>query len=268
MEILKDRCVGCGNCIAWCPMGCIYIGEDGLAEVNLDECVECNNCFRMCPDEGRSPTLVKFARRVLKTLHLTYVPPPDVCPTGALHPPDLEWPRVVRSYFSDPTTSHEYATGVRGRGTEEVKTNDVTGRLGYGDVGFQIDVGRPGIGARFKDVEKISMALAMLGVDFEPKNPVTFLMSDAKTGKIRDDILNEKVLSCIIEFKTDVEKIPEILEKLRNVSTLVETVISVAVAARCNPDGSIPYQDIVRKAGWTLSDAGKTNLGLGRPLAQ
>ena len=33
MEIDKDKCVGCGNCHTICPMGAIYLGEDGKSTV-------------------------------------------------------------------------------------------------------------------------------------------------------------------------------------------------------------------------------------------
>jgi hypothetical protein len=46
----------------------------------------------------------------------------------------------------------------------------------------------------------------------------------------------------------------------------VDTLISVGVASKCLPDGSIPHEDWVKKAGYSLSPNGKTNIGLGRPL--
>ena len=61
-------------------------------------------------------------------MRLRFDPEPDVCPTAAFEPDELAWPRVVRRAFSDPRVPHE-STGVDGRGTEEVKTNDVTGRV-------------------------------------------------------------------------------------------------------------------------------------------
>ena len=56
-----------------------------------------------------------------------------------------EWPRVVRRAFSDPRVPHE-STGVHGRGTEEVKTNDVSGRVQAGEAGFHDRVRPPGRG--------------------------------------------------------------------------------------------------------------------------
>ena len=108
---------------------------------------------------------------------------------------------MVRRAFSDPRVPHE-STGVEGRGTEEVKTNDVSGRVKVGEVGFTIEFGRPGVGVWFRDIQKMSWALAKAGVSFEKKNPVTSLMSDVATGTLREDILDEKVLSAIVEIKS------------------------------------------------------------------
>ena len=59
------------------------------------------------------------------------------------------------------------------------------------------------------------MALAELGVAFEEENPVTALMVDKKTGKINEDVLNERVLSAIIECKIETERLKEVLEALK-----------------------------------------------------
>jgi hypothetical protein len=157
---------------------------------------------------------------------------------------------------------------VGGRGTEEIKTNDVTGRLGEGEAGIVVELGRPGVGAHFRDVEKIAMALAHLNPHFEPYNPVTQLMEDPKTGKMKEEVLDEKVLSAIIEIKTTLEMVPEYLSTLKDVQSMVDTVFSVGVASRCLSDGSIPHEKYVVDAGYTISPNGKTNLGLGRPLYQ
>jgi ferredoxin len=265
MNIDKTKCVGCGNCHAICPMGAISLDADGKSVVNQDECVECSTCYRVLRNEGYPAILVRAIRKVLSFLHLQYMAEVDVCPTGALTPPDLEYPRSLRAAFSDPTVVHA-GTGVGGRGTEEIKTNDVSGRLRTGEAGIVIELGRPGTGAHFKDVEKIAMALAPLEPQFEPFNPVTQLMVDTKTGKMKDEVLDEKVLSAIIEVKTRLEKIPDYLKTLEAVKGEVDTVFSVGVASKCLPDGTIPHEKWVKEAGYSLSPNGKTNLGLGRPL--
>jgi ferredoxin len=265
MDIDKTKCVGCGNCHAICTMGAIYLDQDGKSVVNQDECVECFTCYKVLKNEGYRPWFVKLVRRVLSQFRLSYLAELNVCPTGALTPPTLEWPRIIRAFFSDPSTAHP-STGMKGRGTEEIKTNDVTGRLRKGEAGVVIELGRPAVGARFRDIEKVSMAVARLRPQFETQNPVTQLMSNQETGKIREDILDEKVLSAIIELKIPVERIAEILSGLQKIQGEIDTTMAIGIASRCRPDGTIPHEEWVKKAGYATSANGKTNLGLGRPL--
>jgi len=265
MEIDKKKCVGCGNCHAVCTMGVITLDEDGKSVVNQDECVECSACYRLLRSEGYPPWFVRATRKVLSFFRLGYLGDVDVCPTGALTLPELKWPRIIRAEFSDPTITHP-GTGVGGRGTEEIKSNDVTGRIRKGEVGLVVEMGRPGTGAYFRDIEKVAMALAPLQPTFEAMNPVTQLMADPKIGKMREEVLNEKVLSAIIEMKTKLERIPEFLQAIEKVAKQIDTVMSVGVASKCLPDGTALHEEWVRKAGHFLSPNGKTNLGLGRPL--
>jgi ferredoxin len=262
--INPGKCVACGNCVPVCPMGAIYL-EDGLAQVNQDECVECSTCYRFLPSEGLPPALVRFARRAIQLLRLRFDQPLDRCPTGALEPPELEWPRSLRRAFSDPLVVHD-DTGLAGRGTEEIKTNDITGRIGEGEAGVVIDLGRPGIGVRFGDIQKVTVALAALGTEFEAENPVTLLMEDRATGRLKPEILEEKLLSAIIEFKTTLDRLPQYLRAIDEVEGELDTVICIGVASHCGPDGAIPHRAVCEEAGWVLSSNGKTNLGLGRPV--
>jgi ferredoxin len=265
MDIDKTKCVGCGNCHIICTMGVISLDEDGISVVNQDECVECGTCYRVLRNEGYWAWFVRAVRKVLFFSRLGYLADADLCPTGALTPPDLIWPRILRAQFSNPTVVHP-GTGVPGRGTDEIKSNDVTGRLRAGEAGIVVEIGRPGIGTFFRDVEKVAMALAPLEPVFEPENPVTHLIADFKTGRMKEEVLDEKVLSAIIELKIDLERIPAFLQALETVQHEIDTVISVGAASRCLPDGTIPHEVWVKKAGYPLSPNGKTNLGLGRPL--
>jgi hypothetical protein len=208
---------------------------------------------------------VRLVRRTAELLRLRFDPEPDVCPTSALTPDELEWPRTVRRAFSDVLVTHE-STGILGRGTEEVKTNDVTGRLGPGNAGFVVELGRPSVGARFTDIQRVSMALADAGVEFEEKNPVTTLMTDPGRGTIDPDILDEKVLSAILELRIPMEGVATLLEVLRRVAGEIDTVMSVGIAARCDEDGCNELETILPDSGVEILRA-KTNLGLGRPSA-
>ena len=263
MRIDPQKCVACGNCVPVCPMGAISIDAiKNRASVNADECVECYTCFRGMSMEKLNPTLVRGIRGVLKLFRLRFDPEPDVCPTSAIVPDELSWPRVVRRAFSDPIVTHE-STGVHGRGTEEVKTNDVTNRVSTGEVGYVVEFGRPTVGVRFRDIEKMTMALAAMGIEFEQKNPVTHMMTNKKVGKLRDDILNEKILSAIVEFKTRIENVPAVLERIDEISKTLETVVSVGVSTRCSHDGQSALDAVLAGEGFQFV-RGKTNLGLGR----
>jgi len=263
MEVDHKKCVACSNCVPICPMGAIYIDPAvNRATVNLDECVECFSCHRGMSKEQLNPALVRAVRRFLKLLRVRFDPEPDVCPTDALTPQELTWPRIVRRAFSDPLVPHE-STGVHGRGTEEVKTNDVTGRVKEGEAGFTIEFGRPGVGVRFRDVQKMTMALASLPITFEPKNPVFSLMTDPATGTIREDILSEKVLSAIVELKTALDHVPEVLRRVEEVAPTLDTIVSIGVATRCDAQGDSRLEPILKREGYTFY-RGKTNLGLGR----
>jgi hypothetical protein len=147
-----------------------------------------------------------------------------------------------------------------------MKTNDVTGRYPVGIAGIAIEMGRPGIGASFADIQTISMALAKLGVEFEPNNPLTALMIDTKAGTINPEVLNEKVLSAILEFKIENDRLKEMLEAIRELSTQIDTVFSLDLISRVDPDGSLPVLSIAAEAGFFPRPNTKTNVGLGRPL--
>ncbi len=234
MKIDQELCIGCGQCVPYCPVDAISL-EDELANIDLDECAECGCCLRMAS-----------------------------CPVDAIYQQELSWPRTVRSILSDPLTVAE-ESGISGRGTEEMKTNEVTCRFKLGTVGIGIEVGRPVTGARFYDVEKVAQAVAKLGVEFEKINPTTSLMSDPATGKFKDDVLNEKVLSAILEFAVKLEQLPDLFDALDTVSKEIDAVFSLDVATRIAPDGSVPTDPYIEKSGLWLAPNGKTNVGLGKP---
>jgi len=236
MRINLDKCMGCMECIPYCPARAITV-RGAKCIVDENKCFECYVCLTS-----------------------------GICPADAFEKIPLKWPRILRHIFSSVAMIHR-GTGIDGRGTAEMKTNDVTGRYRHGEVGFTVDVGRPGIGATFEDVEKISMAVARVGVEFEKMNPLTKLMRDKTTGKLRDDIKKEHILSCILEFKTEDNKTISVINVLKDVSKSINTVFSVGCICRCRPDGTIPVKSILDEAGIFYRPNGKINIGLGRPLA-
>jgi ferredoxin len=264
MTINPNKCVACGNCTYVCPMGAIYVDPKiKRATINRDECVECYACYNGLSKEHLNPTMVRTVRKVASLLKFRFDPEPDVCPTSAFEPDELSWPRVVRRAFSDPRVPHE-STGVEGRGTEEVKTNDVSGRVKVGEVGFTIEFGRPGVGVWFRDLQKMCWALAKAGVEFEKKNPITSLMSDVPTGTLREDIMGEKLMSAIVEIKVPVARTEEIVRLVWEVEKQVDTVVALGVGTRCDADGEDNVvAPVLERLGYKLQRA-KTNTGLGR----
>ena len=235
MRIDEDTCIGCGECLPYCPMEAIDV--DDCAVIDQDECVDCGVCLRS-----------------------------GVCPVEAIVYEPAPYPRSLRAALSNPTIVHK-DTGIPGRGTEEMKTNEVTGIFKSGGVGIGLEFGRPGVGTRFRDVDKVAQAMAKQGAHFRPENPVTFLMDDVSTGRLKKEILDEKVLSAIVEFSLPIEKMKDALIALKEVAKEVDTVFSVECINVVEPDGSLPADKILSELGIPRYINGKTNVGLGRPLA-
>ena len=244
--------MGCYTCVPYCPLGAIKIETVGArrrALIDQDECVECGVCLRA-----------------------------DICRTEAIYWPELEWPRSIRQAFSAVLVGYgaleragiygyRQTSSGGGRGTSEMKTNDVTGRYGHGEVGIGAELGRPGVGFSFRDLEKVTTALVRIGVVLEPDNPVTVLV-DPETGMIKyRELLGERALSAIVETKVRQEKAVEVLETLKKVAKEVDTVISVDIINRCR-EGEAPILPVLEDAGIRVRINGKTNMGLGRPLAE
>lgn len=113
--------------------------------------------------------------------------------------------------------------------------------------------------------KKIAMAVAPYAkYGFEPHNPVTVLMLDG-SGKLRDEVLNEKTLSAIVELEVDQTDVLPVFNALRDAQKDISTVFSVDLACRLEPDESCPAAIIAEEAGYKLSLNGKTNVGLGKP---
>lgn len=237
MQIDQMLCTACEECVPYCPVDAIKVA-DGSVAIDFDGCVECGTCIRYAP-----------------------------CPVDAIQesPETNEWPRLLRREFSDPGIAHSTTKGY-GRGTEESKTNDVTGRVKQGRVGMAMEFGRPGIATRLSELEKMTRALAGAGVHFEEKNPVTFLLSNPATGEMREDVKNERVLSAILEIECDIERLPAIVPAIREVASSLDTVFSWGLFTRLDEDMSSPVFGLLERLGVQARPNAKVNMGLGRPL--
>ncbi|MCL4514627.1 MAG: 4Fe-4S binding protein [Firmicutes bacterium] len=234
-----EKCTGCGNCVPYCTVRAIRV-EDKMARIDPGCCTECYVCMRE-----------------------------KVCPVGAIEAqPLVGFGEIFKHTLSDPTETLK-ETGVPGRGTEEAKTNDVTGRFRPGEVGVCIDLGRPGVGTSMRDVEKVAMAVTAAGLEIEgPENsPIGLVLKDRATGRLQEEVLDQYLLSMIVEGKCPVSGLPKVLEALREVEKQIDTVFSLGLVARTDANGHTPVLEILEELGLPRPIRGKVNVGLGRPLA-
>jgi len=233
MDIDIDACNGCEQCAIVCPVQAIQM-IDNKAVVDEENCVECSVCYR---DAN--------------------------CPVNAIKMKRLEWPREVRVPFSNVIATHK-VTGIGGRGTEEMKTNDVTNRYGFGEVGISIELGRPGVGTRLRNIELFTTRFSRIGVMYEEKSPVTSLIID-DDGHINEDVKDERVLSAIIEFKVPTEKLSHILEVIREVEKEIDTVFSVGIVSKIKENNTKEIINRISQLGFEVRPNAKINIGLGSP---
>lgn len=237
--INQEKCNGCRSCQIVCAVNAIEF-KDKKCRIDTELCTECYVCVRM-----------------------------KVCPAEAIETSNLDgFYKQLQHVLSDPVETHA-VTGVTGRGTEEVKTNDVSGRVKKGEVGLSIDMGRPGMGVYLRDAEKVAMACAKAGFKLSPREetPLAALMPDLSTGKLVDGCLGYRLLSVIIEGRCEEAKIKDVLKALMAVQHEIDTVFSLGLISRVDSEGHCRALEYLDELGIPQPHRGKVNVGLGRPLS-
>lgn len=231
MYIDKEKCIGCMQCIPFCPMGAMGM-KDRKASINPDRCTECGVCFRA-----------------------------KVCVKDAICQDELQWPRAIRAQFSNVLFVHKDIP-IEGRGTEEMKTNDVTNRFKEDEVGIGIELGRPGVGTHFDDMEKITIALAKFGAEFAHDNPTTHLI-DVNTGKLLENMENvrwEFATSAIVECIIKKDDLKGLMDLLKETAKYINTVFSLDLIFKDIDN----YKNIVDDLGIQVKPNAKVNVGMTR----
>jgi ferredoxin len=232
-HIIQARCIGCGQCLSFCPMSAITLEKKSW--INPEECVECGVCWRS-----------------------------RVCPVDAIRPGLLQWPRTLREQYSNPMGEHK-STGVAGRGTEETKTNDSQHRYRKGSVGVLVELGRPVLGARFSDVERVVKKFKARGYELVQDNPVVDLIADPKTGILKPDVLHEKIISCVVEFLMPESDAGRLLPIVRELEQEVQTIFNISVALRADEDGRSSFNRLFGAGTFHLPWA-KVNIGIAQGI--
>ena len=241
MFIDTSLCKRCLQCIPVCPMGAIKLEyadnpntSDKEVVIDYDMCVECGVCLRL-----------------------------GICPEGAIkQAEEIPYPRIVRAVFSDPTQPHK-STGIGGRGTEEMKTNDITNLFTKGMIGFSIELGRPGVGAYLADLDKVLRKVTSMGVVLAEDNPVISLIADRATGALKPELLGEKVMSAIVEFLVFEEGVLEFIKEMESfLNTEIDSVATMSVIARADNDGRCNFLERLKENGQMPYPNGKVNIGM------
>ncbi|NLI91795.1 MAG: 4Fe-4S binding protein [Peptococcaceae bacterium] len=238
--INTEKCNGCKACQTYCTVDAIiYDVTIKKCRIDQNRCTECYVCLRQ-----------------------------RVCKHEAIEPVELDnFYKLFQHVISDPVENHG-VTGVTGRGTEEVKTNDVSGRIKKGEVGICIDMGRPGMGVYLRDASKVAMALAAAGAELQSAEhtPLAALMKDLKTGELVEECLHYHLLSVIVEAKCPETLLSNVLKALQKVEREIDTVFSLGLILRVNEDGETNVLDCLNELSIPQPHRGKVNVGLGRPL--
>ena len=237
MYIDSELCQSCMSCRPVCPVGAIGVRQKKVV-IDYEACVECGVCRRL-----------------------------EICPESAIKQVDeIPYPRIIRAAFSDPTHRHA-TTEVLGRGTEEMKTNDIKNEFTLDVIGFSVELGRPGIGAYLKDLDKVTRKIVAVGGTFSNYNPVVALMANHDTGELKSEVLQEKVLSAIAEFTVPTPNALAVLgEMIEFLNAEIDTVATVSIISRHQDDGSNTFHEQLIKHGHLYGYApypnGKVNIGM------
>ena len=84
---------------------------------------------------------------------------------------------------------------------------------------------------------------------------------------MREEFLDEKILSAIVEIKTDIDQVENILDLVDQVNQRIDTVTALGISTRCDEGEDLQLAEKLDQLGYARPRA-KTNMGLGRKTNQ
>ena len=89
-------------------------------------------------------------------------------------------------------------------------------------------------------------------------------MTDKSSGTLRADILDEKILSGIVEIRSALDRVEAVCETVSAVNERIDTVTAVGISTRCGEQGEDKsLAPLLADLGFAYERA-KTNMGIGR----
>ena len=67
-HVITDRCVGCGVCLAMCPVGAVSGEKTEFHAVNRLLCIDCGTCGRVCSEGAVDDETGRVVAKVKRSL--------------------------------------------------------------------------------------------------------------------------------------------------------------------------------------------------------
>jgi hypothetical protein len=92
------------------------------------------------------------------------------------------------------------------------------------------------------------------------------MIQNHATGDLKPELMGEKVLSAIMEFKVKRDQLGHVLRTIKQAAREVDSVFVVDVYTRLEPGLTVPKEVIetIEAEGYTRRPNAKINMGLGR----